>query len=70
MASVARPVTADDIRAKFSEIDGTFQSAKRSAAPVGIAVGAGALLAVVTVAYLFGRRRGRKRQTVVEIRRI
>jgi hypothetical protein len=70
MATAARPVTPQDIRAKLSEIDGSFQDAKRTAAPVGIAVGAGALLVIVTAAYFFGRRRGRKRQTVVEIRRI
>jgi len=63
-------ITPADIKAKLSEIDGGLQSKAKAAAPTGVAVGAGLLLAVVVVAYTLGRRRGRKRQTVVEIRRI
>jgi hypothetical protein len=75
MTSVARHasderVTPEDIRAKLKEIDGSFQSTAKAAAPVGLAVGAAALLGVVLLAYTFGKRRGRKRRTVVEIRRI
>ena len=70
MSPSAEPITPADIKAKLTEIDGTLQSAKETAAPIAVAVGAGAVLVVVTLAYLWGRRRGRKRQTVVEIRRI
>jgi hypothetical protein len=65
-----KPITPADIRAKLGEIDGSLQSTAKAAAPVGIAVGAGVVLLALVMAYLFGRRRGLKRQTVVEIRRI
>jgi hypothetical protein len=65
-----RPVSPDDIKAKLSEIDGSFQSTAKAAAPIGLAVGAAVVLGVVILAYAFGRRRGAKRRTVVEIRRI
>jgi hypothetical protein len=70
MAMASEHVTPEDIRAKLTEIDGSIQSTKEAAAPIGIAVGATVVVAVVALAYLWGRRRGRKRQTVVEIRRI
>jgi uncharacterized integral membrane protein len=64
------PVTPADIKAKLAEIDGSFQSTAKAAAPVGIAIGAAAILGVVLFAYALGKRRAGKRQTVVEIRRI
>jgi hypothetical protein len=64
------PVTPADIKAKLSEIDGSFQTTAKAAAPIGIAVGAAVVLGVVILAYAYGRRRGSKRRTVVEIRRI
>jgi len=63
-------VTPDSIRAKFREIEGSLQSTTQEAAPIGIAVGAIALVAVVVIAYALGRRKGRRRHTFVEIRRI
>lgn len=63
-------VTPADIKAKLSEIDGSFQHTAKAAAPIGLAVGAAVVLGLVVLAYGFGRRRGAKRQTIVEIRRI
>lgn len=63
-------VTPDEIRAKFAELEGSAKSTARAAAPVGLAAGAGALLVLLVLAFLLGKRRGGKRQTVVEIRRI
>ena len=65
-----RPVTRADIEAKLAEIKGIADSqvdgAQQSSRPV--LVGAGA--ALVALAFLAGRRRGRKRSTIVEVRRI
>jgi hypothetical protein len=62
-------VTADDIRAKVAELaqglEGQVQAklpALRYAAVAGVA-------ALVLAAFFLGRRSGRKRSTVVEIRR-
>lgn len=59
-----------DIRAKLSEIDDSFQHTAKAAAPVGLALGAGAVVVVILVVFALGKRRGAKRSTVVEIRRI
>jgi hypothetical protein len=63
-------VTRGDIEAKLREIRGltdtTTEVAQEAAKPVLIILGVGAVL----VAFLLGRRRGRKRSTIVEVRRI
>jgi len=69
VAPAVKPVTRSDIEAKLREIKGGVDTTARSAAPVAVAVLAVALVGVVAGAYLLGRRRGRKRRTVVEIRR-
>ncbi len=63
-------VTPADIRTKIHEIEGSMQETAQEAAPVGIAVGVGLLFLTILIAYLLGRRGGRRRNTVVEIRRI
>ncbi len=69
-APVEGEVTPADIRAKLAEIDGSVQTTAKAAAPIGIAAGIGTVLLLLLLAYLFGRRRGNKSRTVVEIRRI
>jgi hypothetical protein len=63
-------VTRADIEAKLREIRGvtdtTANATQRAMKPVIIAVG----VAVVIGAFLLGRRRGQKRGTIVEVRRI
>jgi hypothetical protein len=65
-----RPITRADLEAKFEELRtgvGSGTDAARGAGP-GIAVGVGIL--VLLAVYVLGRRRGKKRRTVVEIRRV
>lgn len=63
-------ITPADIEAKFrefgSEVEETGDQAKQYV--IMAAVGAG--LVVFAVAFLAGRKRGRQKSTVVEIRRI
>jgi hypothetical protein len=70
MATVEKPVTRYDIEAKFrqlqGEVDTTAESAKSYVLIGGIA---GAILLLLVV-YILGRRTGRKKNTVVEIRRL
>ena len=63
-------VKPSDIRAKLAEIDSSLQQTTKAAAPIGLAVGAGAVVVVILVVFALGKRRGAKRSTVVEIRRI
>lgn len=63
-------ITRATIEAKLREVRGDVEATAEAAKPailvVAVAVGA----VVLGAAYLLGRRRGRKRSTVVEIRRV
>jgi len=65
-----RQVTREDLEAKFRElvtdVRGEAASAKTTLATVGMVLAAIVLLIV----FLMGRRGGRKRTTIVEIRRV
>ncbi|MFI5045518.1 MAG: hypothetical protein ACHQIG_00525 [Acidimicrobiia bacterium] len=65
-----RPITRADIEAKLSEIRGTAEDATpdvpEAAQRTGLIAAGGALL---VLAFVLGRRRGRKKSTIVEIRR-
>jgi hypothetical protein len=65
-----RRITREDLQAAYSQFMGEGESAVKSAAPQGMAVVGAVALAAVTVAFLAGRRRGRSRSAVVEIRRL
>ena len=65
-----RPVTRDDIESKLREIQGGADAGAEAARGAGIAAGAALLLLALIIAFLWGRHRGKKRRTVVEIRRV
>lgn len=70
MAVAAKKITRDDIEAKLREVAGDVDSEVEAAKPkiLGAAVAAG--LITLLVVYLLGRRSGRNRSAVVEIRRL
>jgi hypothetical protein len=70
MNALPKEITRRDLESKFRELQGEVDSAGASARSYALVVGAVAAVAVVGVAYFFGRRRGRKRSTVVEVRRL
>jgi hypothetical protein len=63
-------ITRDDIEAKLRDLKGDLDerttSAKQQVMPYVVAGG----ILVLVLAYLLGRRTGRRKSTVVEIRRI
>lgn len=65
-----RPITKDDIRAGLREIAGPIDHGVEQAKGVGLAAAVALGAVLVIGAYVLGRRRGRKRSTFVEIRRI
>ncbi|MGZ8762242.1 MAG: hypothetical protein ACXW2Y_02840 [Acidimicrobiia bacterium] len=65
-----QPVGRDDIEAKMREITGEVGGEVESARNLAVAVGVGVVVVVVLVAFVLGRRRGRKRTTIVEVRRL
>ena len=63
-------ISRNDIEAKLREIRGEVDSTAQAAKPAAMAIAAVAVVAVIGAAYLLGRRKGRKKSTVVEIRRV
>lgn len=70
MSVTGERITRDQIEAKFRELTGEVtdeaESARSQALTVGLAVG----VAFVAVVFLIGRRSGRRRSAVVEVRRV
>jgi signal transduction histidine kinase len=66
----SKKISREDIEAKLREIRGQVDDTAQAAKPAVMAVAAVAVVLVVGTVYLLGRRRGRKRSTVVEIRRV
>ncbi len=67
---IDQPVTRHAIEAKLREIRGEIDTSATAAKPTAILVGAAVAIAVVGLAYAMGRRRGRKKTTLVEVRRV
>jgi hypothetical protein len=63
-------ITRDDIEAKLRELRGSVDDRADAAKVPAAAVGIGLALFVVVLAYWFGRRKGKKSQMILEIRRI
>jgi hypothetical protein len=71
-ASAATPtrITRDDLEAKFRSVQGEVEEQRANAMSTIVTVGAVVAVTVIAVAFLLGRRKGQKRTTVVEVRRI
>jgi hypothetical protein len=63
-------ITREDLQAAYSQFMGEGEASARAAAPKGLAVAGAVVLAVIAVSFLAGKRRGRARSAVVEIRRL
>lgn len=70
MTTTEARITPADLRNKFRELEGVAPGPKAVAQSTGRAVAIVAVVGVIAIAYLVGRRRGKKRRTVLEIRRI
>ena len=69
MASPRR-ITRADLEAKLREVRGEVEEKGEAAKSTGLTVALIGVVALVGVAFLLGRRRGRSKSTVVEIRRV
>lgn len=63
-------ITRDDLASQLSALRGDVQEQAQAAKGIGIAVAVGIVALAVIGAYVSGRRRGKRRSTIVEIRRI
>jgi hypothetical protein len=69
MSTDTQKITRDDLEAKFRELTGDVDERAEAAKSTAITVGAVVAAAVVIGVFLFGRSRGRKKTTIVEVRR-
>ena len=69
-ATANRPIGRQDLEAKLRELQGDVEDTAQSARSTLVTVGAVVAVGVVAVAFLIGRRKGRRRSTIVEVRRI
>jgi hypothetical protein len=70
MTTGAEPITRDQIEAKFRELTGEVTDEVQETRSQAITVGLAVAVALVAVVFLIGRRAGRHRSAVVEVRRI
>jgi hypothetical protein len=63
-------ITRGDIEAKLRDMRGEVQETAEAAKVPILAIAGGVAAAVVVLAFLLGKRRGRRKSTVVEIRRV
>jgi hypothetical protein len=63
-------ITRDDIEAKLRELEGDARDQVASTRTTLVTAGVVAGLVILLLAFLLGRRGGRRRSTVVEIRRV
>ena len=64
------PITKNDIETKFRELQGEVDVAADVAVPYVLIAGAAVAVGVVLVAFMLGRRKGRKKSAIVEVRRL
>lgn len=63
-------VEIEDIRGKLNEIRGDIDDTTERAKPVALYGAVAGVVLLVGVAFVLGRRRGRRKSTWVEIRRL
>ncbi|HEY6473776.1 MAG TPA: hypothetical protein VIY26_12860 [Acidimicrobiales bacterium] len=68
--SNGRLITREDLQAAYAQVMGEGEAELRAAAPRGLAIGGAVAILIIALAFLAGRRRGKARSAVVEIRRL
>ena len=63
-------VTKGDIESKLRELQGEVNEGVEATKVPALAVAIGVVFVAIAAAYVLGRRKGRRRQTVLEIRRL
>ena len=70
MSAPNEPITRADIEAKLREIGGEVDDQLANTKQLAITVGAVVIAVMIAGVFLFGRRRGKRLTTIVEIRRV
>ena len=69
-AQRTRHITRDDLEEKFRDLQGGVDEAADQAVSYVLAIGVAVAVGVVALAYVLGRRKGRRKSTIVEVRRL
>ena len=69
-AGTGAVVTRGQIEAKLREISGEASEVGENIRQYVVVVGAAVAVAVVGLAFVLGKRKGRRRTTIVEVRRV
>jgi len=67
---VTPKITRADLEAKLTEINAELSETGEAIKPTATAIGIGALVVILILAFLLGRRKGQQRSTIVEVRRL
>jgi len=70
MSPADEKITRDQIEAKLRELTGEVTGEVEEVRSQALAIGLGIALVSVAVVFLIGRRMGRRKSTIVEVRRI
>ena len=70
METLRALIDRNDLEAKMRELQGEVNGTREAATNTLVTVGAIVAVTVIAVAFMLGRRKGRKRTTLVEVRRI
>ncbi|MDQ4097526.1 MAG: hypothetical protein M3144_06630 [Actinomycetota bacterium] len=62
-------VTRQDIEAKLRQLRGDVDTAGEAAKGIGTIAAGVAVVVVIAIAYFVGKKRGKRKSTVVEVRR-
>ncbi len=69
MTNDEKKITRDDLESKFRELTGDVDEKAEEAKDTALAIGAIIGAAVLVGVFLWGRSRGRRKTTIVEVRR-
>ncbi len=69
-AADRKRVTPADLEAKLTEIESELTDTGEAVKPKAIAIGVGALVVILILAFLLGRRKGERKTTILEVRRL
>jgi hypothetical protein len=70
MSPADEKITRDQIEAKLREVTGGVTDEVEGAKSQALAIGLGVVVVSVAIVFLIGRRMGRRKSTIVEVRRV
>jgi hypothetical protein len=70
MTATRDRITRDDLESKFRELAGDVGETTATVKSYALAAAAVVVVGIVAIAFMTGRRKGRAKTTVVEIKRI